>query len=256
MNDDEDILKRAEKLLAAEDKLSEARAKNPFSAFFEKIYQKSVFIQRIVATARVVWQDYLWPISRILNPPLRGYWWCCKKVFNKISFNANGEYVTKRGAFAFVLLSIFTIFFGYTFVTRAIPTAARFAYDAVAINLTSKEAIMVFSQPNPVVDRPGELAVYACRKYPCEAQIDSIEFRMRDSVYLDALSFLKHFQPHDPGELAGAFVSEENGCKIRYYSRRMKYLGFYPYITHAICRPINGSNSTEILDGLKSMKLR
>lgn len=109
---------------------------------------------------------------------------------------------------------------------------------------------------NGIEGRPGELVVYACSGYPCEGQFDATEFRIRDSVYLDVVSYLRYLQPHYPGELAGAFVSEENGCKVRYYGMRVKLLGLYPQITQAVCQPINGNNAEAVLADLAGIELR
>ncbi|MFC0156812.1 hypothetical protein [Mameliella alba] len=214
-----------------------------------------LFLDRFIGTARIVWQRYLRPTWHVFNRPFRWYWRLCRWMFRKFAFRGE-QYSKPRGAAAFVALSLFTIFLGFHLVVHAIPIGARLAYDAAAITLFSREEVLIFSQPDPVEGRPGELTVYACRKYPCEAQFDSVEFRMRDSLFLDVRSYLKYFQPHDPGELAGAFVSEENGCKVRYYGRRVKSLDIYPMIFRAVCQPINGSNATDVLDGLASARLR
>lgn len=153
-------------------------------------------------------------------------------------------------------MSLFTLFFGFHLLFNAIPLAARFSYDAIAINAFSDTDVLIFSQPNGIEGQPGELVVYACERYPCEAQFDSVEFRIRDSVYLDVLSYVRYLQPHYPGELAGAFVSEENGCKVRFYGRRIKLLGLYPQITHAVCQPINGSNANQVLATVADVQLR
>ena len=78
---------------------------------------------------------------------------------------------------------------------------------------------------------------------------------MRDSIYLDVVSFFEHFQPHDPGELAGAFISQENACNVTYYGNRWKYFDLHPYIISATCTPVSGSKSPEeALDQMRSMR--
>ena len=252
---DDDPRARAEALIREREAQKATEEEIARRSLAGRIAAKSLFLQRLFGTADIVWQRYFSPIWRVFRWPFRWYWHLCRWIFNKVSFKGD-DYSKTRGAAAFFCLFLVTVFFGFHFVFNAIPLVARLTYDAVAINLFSKQEILIFSQPDPVVDRPGELTVFACRKYPCEAQFDSIEFRMRDSTYLSLRSYLKHFQPHDPGELAGAFVSEENGCKIQYYGRRVKVLDFYPLITRAVCQPINGSNSAEVLVGLESVELR
>jgi hypothetical protein len=77
---------------------------------------------------------------------------------------------------------------------------------------------------------------------------------MRDSVYLDFVRFATRGEFHDPGELAGAFVSEENACNVTYYGTRNKTLGWYPYIFEATCRPINGNDADTVLDQMRSLR--
>lgn len=126
---------------------------------------------------------------------------------------AEGTYSNTRGAGTIFALLVFTIFFGFQLVTNAIPLAARFAYDAVAINSSSQTEVLVFGQPDGVEGNPDELVVYACRRYPCEAQFDSVEFRIRDSTYLDVVSYVRHFQPHYPGELAGLLCQRKTPAR-------------------------------------------
>ena len=247
--DDDDPLKRAEALLRDEARRKEAQKKAAEAAPFAAV-------DRAVGTGSILWQKYLRRVWVVFSWPLRKYWALCLRVFRSLSKNADGTYSKGRGAASIFALAAFTVFFGFQLITNAIPLAARFIYDATAINLLSNEDVLVFSQPNTVEGRPGELVVYACRQYPCEAQFDSVEFRIRDSIYLDVVSYMRYFQPHYPGELAGAFVSEENGCKVRFYGKRIKFLGFYPQITHAVCQPINSSNSQSVLATVSEIQLR
>ncbi len=254
MDEDETLARAQEHIREREAEKAEQQARAT-QGFGQRLSQKSVFVQRVVGTAEIIWNRYVYPAWRVFNWPFRWYWRLCRWVFRKLSFRGN-DYSKARGAAAFVALGLITFFLGFHLLFNAIPLGARLAYDATAINLFSREEVLIFGQPDPVEGRPGELVVYACRKYPCEAQFDSIEFRMRDSAYLDLRSYLKYLQPHDPGELAGAFVSEENGCKVQYYGRRVKVLDFYPLITRAICQPINGANSAEVLTGLADSTFR
>lgn len=202
-------------------------------------------LARFKSVVETIWFTYLKPVSLLLQPLFSRYWRFCKYLFNRAAFDRAGKYHRKRAAGAVIALFLATIFFGYHLIYTAVPLAVRFSYDAVMVNLLSETDAFIFSQPSPVEGEPGILSVYACKTYPCEGQIDSIEFRLRDSVYLDFISFFKYFQPHDPGELAGAFVTEENACSVEFYGKRVKYLGFYPYITKAICLPVSGSTSPE-----------
>ncbi len=245
---DGDPVKRAKALLQDEARKTEAK---------KSVASRSpmVFWDRAFGTGSILWNSYLRPIWSIFGWPVRKYWNLCVRLFRKFS-NKDGAYSKSRGAASIFGLSLFTLLFGFQLLFNAIPLAARFTYDAISINAFTRTDVLIFSQPNGVEGRPAELVVYACERYPCEAQFDSVEFRIRDSVYLDVMSYARHLQPHYPGELAGAFVSEENGCKVRYYGRRIKLLGLYPQITHAVCQPINGSNSEQVLDAVADVRLR
>ncbi|MDJ1007735.1 MAG: hypothetical protein QNJ13_07890 [Paracoccaceae bacterium] len=248
MNDD-DPLSRAEELLRDEQRRRKAKEtaaeSSPLAA-----------IDRAVGTGSILWRRYLRRVWALFSWPVRKYWSLCKRLFHAFAKDADGRYSKPRGAATIFALALFTVFFGFHLIVNAIPMAARFTYDALAINLLADADVLVFSQPNSVEGRPGELVVYACRRYPCEAQFDSVEFRIRDSIYLDVVSYIRYFQPHYPGELAGAFVSEENGCKVRFYGKRIKFLGFYPQITHAVCQPINGANAEAVLAAVADVELR
>lgn len=245
---DDDPVERAKALLREEARRHEAKKKSGgpgVRAPFDNVF----------GTGSILWNRYLRPFWNVFGWPVRKYWHLMLWVFRRLS-QQDGTYKKARGAAAIFGLSIFTFFIGFHLIFSAIPIAGRFAYDALAINTMSRSEVLIFGQPNSVEGRPGELVVYACKRYPCEAQFDSVEFRIRDSVYLDVVSYVRYFQPHYPGELAGAFVSEENGCKVRYYGRRIKLLGLYPQITHAVCQPINGSNVDAVLEMVADVELR
>lgn len=249
MSEEDDPLARAETLLR-----EEARRKAAQEAI--KHRQPVAKLGRVAGTLEILWQRYLRRVWRFFSAPLRWYWHVCIWVFNRVSMTASGVYSKSRGAATIFGLLVVTVLFGYQLTFWAIPIAARLGYDAVAINATSQTATLIFGQPNGIEGRPGELVVYACSGYPCEGQFDATEFRIRDSVYLDLVSYFRYLQPHYPGELAGAFVSEENGCKVSYYGMRIKLLGFYPQITQAICQPINGNNAQAVLEQLEKIELR
>lgn len=241
-NNDDDILKRAQKLLDSEQKANEDNAVNSFIAQSKILSGFKHFFNAIT----LKWNKYFKPIAKIFNPIFRWYWQLTKKIFAKFARNKSGNYPKSRGSIVFLFLCVFNIFFAYQLVVNIIPTSVKLVTDAIFIPLFSKEETLVFSQPSSVEGHPGVFSVYACRRYPCEGQTDSIEFRMRDSLYLDIRRFFTHLEPHDPGELAGAFVSEENLCKVDYYGRRIKYLRIYANIIRAKCYPVNGDNYDEV----------
>lgn len=188
------------------------------------------------------------PLLRMVRPTLRflgpKYAW----VFTKLTLKKDGTSSLSRQALAFAGLTLGSFVALWFIIFSLIPNSFRLAYDAVVINAFAYEDVLVFGKPDWVEGEPGVLSVFACRKYPCEGQSDSIEFRMRDSFYLDVVRTLTRLEPHDPGELAGAFLSEENACRFKAYGVRVKYLGFYPSLIEATCRPINGENAVNALE--------
>ncbi len=180
------------------------------------------------------------PVSAFLGPK---YAW----AFAKLTTKKDGSSSLGRQALAFLGLGVGSVIGLYFILFSVVPNTFRLAYDGVVINAFAYEDVLVFGKPDWVEGEPGVLNVFACRKYPCEGQSDSIEFRMRDSFYLDVVRTLTRLEPHDPGELAGAFLSEENACRFKAYGVRVKYLGFYPSLIEATCRPINGENAATAL---------
>lgn len=184
------------------------------------------------------------PIIGFLGPK---YAW----AYAKFATNKQGRSSLSRRAGTLATLTIGSFVPAYFLLTSVIPNTLRFTYDALVINIFAYEDVLVFGKPDWVVGEPGVLSVFACRRYPCEGQSDSIEFRMRDSFYLDVVRTVTRLEPHDPGELAGAFLSEENACKFKAYGKRIKYLGFYPDLIEATCRPINGENASNALSEMQ-----
>ncbi len=209
----------------------------------EKKFESVRFLSRAYGTLELIYTRYLRVLFRPLSPFLSllalGY----RSFYNRFAFVEDKEgkrnvYVASRSAASVVTLFFFSLFLLYHLVYSFIPLSGQFIYDAVAINLFSYEDKLVFSRPDWVSGETGVLSVFACRKYPCSGQDDSVEFRIRDSFYLDVKRTFTKFEPHDPGELAGAFLSEENLCTFRAYGTRVKYLNFYPYIFEAVCTPM------------------
>lgn len=233
---------------------------NSFEKIADKFRDSTTLAGRTYDTLGVIWNSYMKPIAWALNPILSAYWKGCKWAFNKVSFDKDGEYSKYRGAAAAVGLSLLTIFNGYATVTQVIPTMVTTSYEAVVIEAFSYQDTLLFSKPDILNVDQNIWGVSACRKYPCEGQVDSIEFRMKDSVYLDLKEFVTKFQPHDPGELKGAFNSEENACNITAYGMRIKLplvsntWGTYPHIIKANCITVNGDNWQEAMDIMKAQR--
>lgn len=244
MNDDE-LLKRAKRLsdqIESEEKPKQNKLLAKLNTFAFWRWLKSIF-----DVLRYIWNEVLRPITKFINPIFLFYYRICQKLYGKFAPNKAGKITRKRHVITIACLSIVSVFFWYQTIVNIIPKTIRFAYEAVVINVTKKEAILMFSQPSTVEGKSETWSVYACKRYPCIGQVDSIEFRLTDSIYLDVVRLFSSFEPHDPGELAGAFVSSENACKVKYYGVRLKYFSVYPKIISATCLPAMGEDHETVL---------
>lgn len=240
---DDPLMERANRLKrkaeARKQRAEEPEEETPVTSFLSNI----VFIKRTMQVVHTLWDDYFSPVLGFLYPLFRWIAGVYRRVFERFAFlpDDHGErtvFCRKRSAFTVVVMACVTLLFLHQAVFRIVPYTIAFGYDAVAINFFSYEDTLVFSKPDWVSGEKGVLSVFACRRYPCVGQDDSVEYRIRDSVYLDVVRTLTRFEPHDPGELAGAFLSEENKCTIKAYGVRVKYLHLHPYIIEATCTPI------------------
>lgn len=211
-------------------------------------------------TAGVIWNSYLKPISFVVNPIASLYWKASKSVFNKFSHDEDGTFNKFKAAPTFLLISAFTAVAGFQMATNVIPFTAKFAYDAAVIETFAHEETLIFGQAN-VLDVDRNLwGVSACTEYPCEAQDDTIEFRIRDSSWLDAKRLITHFEPHDPGELQAAFNSEQSICNVETYGRRIKLplvpisWGTWPLIIDATCVPVDSDNWQEQIEFMQGLR--
>lgn len=187
------------------------------------------------------------------------YWRLCKRAFKWYSVNKEtGTYDKKRGAIALVFLMLFTIF--------GVPFTARLSTEAVMIEGFSYYDTLLFSKPDLIDEAQNIWSVSSCTKYPCEGEVDTTEHRMTDSVWLDLKYFLTGRVSYDPGELKGAFNSEQNACNVRQWKRRIKvpfsitipYIlpqnGFYPNIIEANCDSVDSNNWEEIIERKRSQR--
>ncbi len=236
----EELRARAERAQAHLDKARGAKPERGEDQQKEDLGMVANFLAKFRNLGNLPILRFSRPIFHFLGPK---YVW----AFNKLTTKKDGSSTLSRQAFAFAGLTLGSLVALWFIVFSLIPNTFRLAYDAVVINTFAYEDVLVFGKPDWVEGEPGVLSVFACRKYPCEGQSDSIEFRMRDSFYLDVVRTLTRLEPHDPGELAGAFLSEENACRFKAYGVRVKYLGFYPSLIEATCRPINGENAKSAL---------
>lgn len=159
------------------------------------------------------------------------------KAFFKKHAYVDGVYKPLRGANVIAILSVTTVVALYANVFYIIPKVWEFSYDAVAFNVFSYERKALFSKPEWVSDSgegDTQLSVFACEEEPCSID-NSIEYRIRDSFYLSIVRTIEKREPYDPGEVAAGMISELNECTVKAYGTRVKYFGWYPYISHAEC---------------------
>jgi hypothetical protein len=119
-----------------------------------------------------------------------------------------------------------------------IPTISRTIYDAGML-ASMKEDRLFLGRPEMINPERDLFQVMGCRDIKgCDGGDNTIYFRLRDNIIMDVKYWTTRFEPYDPAEIAGAMVSELNDCTIRYYGRRVKALGWYPYIVSASCVPV------------------
>ena len=222
------------------------------------VFDKYTYARNIYDTADVLWNTYLKPISSWANPLLKTLWNCNVKAFNYVAYDSEGNFRKYRAAPAVLLLATFN----YAAVMHAVPFTARLAFDTAAVEVFSYEGTAVFSKPNMIDAENNVLNVFSCAQYPCEGEVDSIEYRMTDNLWLDFKYAFSGRGSHDPGQLAGAFLSEENVCNYEAYGRRIKFpfvnveYGFFPHITAATCQPVNGDNVEQVLQEMEALRFK
>lgn len=149
--------------------------------------------------------------------------------------NEDNLYNTGKKGLAFVCSLVITGLLLIWFVFRFVPFTTGFTYDAIAMSFSSTEQQAVFGRPQPIEGTEDRFRVFACFEEPCRAQIDSIEFRIRDSAWMDSVYLVQHGIPYDTSELAGAFLGEKNLCTFTTFGHRRKFLNMYPKIIDAQC---------------------
>ena len=153
--------------------------------------------------------------------------------------NADGEraFSRNRAAFVTIVLAILTVTTPVIFVRSVIPAVSRTIYDAGML-ATMKDDHLFLGRAELIDSERQLYQVMGCRDIKgCDGGDNTTYYRLRDNVILDVKYWTTRFEPYDPAEIAGAMVSELNDCKIRYYGRRSKALGWYPYIVSASCIP-------------------
>jgi hypothetical protein len=216
-------------------------------------YLRYGFVKNAYDTIEVIFNSKMILVLTLgLSFVVKHYWRFLKSAFRWYSVDqASGQYDKKRGALALVVLSLFTWF--------GVPFAIRLSSEAVMIEGFSYWRTEIFSKPDLIDESQNIWSVSSCAQYPCRGEEDTTEHRMTDSTWLDLKYLLTGRISHDPGELKGAFVSEENACNVREYSYRLKVPfnfsipvilptnGIYPKIVEANCDSVNSDNWQDVL---------
>ena len=123
-----------------------------------------------------------------------------------------------------------TILIPITFVTQIVPLTFRTIYDAAMLTTLQQDRLYL-GRADLVSPNDSVFQVMGCRDISgCEGGDNTTYFRLRPNVIMSIRYWTTRFEPFDPAEIAGAMVSELNDCSITYYGRRVKAMGWYPYI--------------------------
>lgn len=189
----------------------------------------------------MVWNGWLKPVTRFLSPVTKRFVGFYRWSFRTFAYKGpKQERVLShnRAGFTILALAAFTLAAPFILFQQIIPTISRTIYDAGML-ATMKEDRLFLGRPDLINPERELFQVMGCRDISgCDGGDNTIYYRLRDNIIMDVKYWTTRFEPYDPAEIAGAMVSELNDCSIRYYGRRVKALGWYPYIVSASCTPV------------------
>lgn len=202
--------------------------------------------EKLMRLADAVWNGWLRPVTRFLTPITKRvvgfYRWTFRSFAYTGPKNARA-FSRQRAGVTVAALAAFTIVAPFVLVQHVIPATSRAIYDAGML-ATMKEDHLYLGRAELINPDRQLYQVMGCRDISgCDGGDNTTYYRLRDNIILDVKYWTTRFEPYDPAEIAGAMVSELNDCKIRYYGRRSKALGWYPYIVSASCTPVLGPKS-------------
>lgn len=233
-------LKKAQRSVASESDNKERKADRGKSGG-TKSFPGPKVIGKLLRTLDVIWNDWARPVTRFLKPITgriwRFYHWSYQKFAHVKCEDDTRTFSSKRAAVVTLALAIITILTPVILVKHVVPGIARTTYDAVMLT-TLKEDRLYLSRAELINPDRNMYQVTGCRDLSnCKGGVNTTYYRLRDNIILDIQYWVTRFEPYDPAEIAGAMVSELNDCSIKYYGRRSKALGWYPYIISASCVP-------------------
>ena len=190
-----------------------------------------------------IWQRSGGRVFRILQPLLtasvRFYRWSYRRFGRESGTDGASKYAPLRVIAVTIALAILTVLVPYTVVRHGIPLALKTSYDGIML-MTVREDSLFLGRPD-IIDAEREIyQVTGCRDIGgCDGGDNTIYYRLRPNLILSLQYWFSRFEPYDPAEISSAMVSELNECTVRYYGRRVKAFGWYPYIVKASCRPVS-----------------
>jgi hypothetical protein len=201
------------------------------------------FWSKLTAGADMVWNGWLKPVTRFLSPFTKRIISFYRWSFKTFAYKRSGDERTlsrQKAGFTVLALAFITVAAPYALVRHIIPFVSRTIYDAGML-ATMKEDTLYLGRAELINADRSVFQVMGCRDIDgCDGGDNTTYYRLRDNVILDIKYWTTRFEPYDPAEIAGAMVSELNDCTIKYYGRRVKAFGWYPYIVNASCAPVLG----------------
>jgi len=247
--DDDNSLNAALDALRKTERLEKSAAEKPEkpkpSAKKREKSGKPLFQLGLLAKALAVldtlWNDWARPVTRLFDPVTKRIWRFYKWSYAKFAY-AKGEdgarvYSRRRAALVTLALAAITLTAPFILVRNVIPAISQTLYDAGML-ATMREDHLFLGRAELINPDRQLYQVMGCRDITgCDGGDNTTYYRLRDNIILDIKYWTTRFEPYDPAEIAGAMVSELNDCRIKYYGRRSKALGWYPYIVNASCVP-------------------
>jgi hypothetical protein len=229
------------------------------------LYDKSKIVRNVTDTGMYIAKSRAFAVLTLgASWVTRKYLQLSKKGFDRFAYDQDGEYNYKKGGTLIAAWLPATGFLAYKGVTSILPAfaiaIATTAYDATVVNSFAHWETHLYGKASVFSAEENVWTVSACDGYPCQGQVDTTAYRMRDGLYLDLREFWNHGQPHDPEELQAAFNSEQQACNVLEYGMRIKIpfapasWGTFPHIIDAHCIPVDSDNWQEQLDYMRSIR--
>lgn len=240
-----EAMKKSARMEAAEAPTAEksSRKKTKRAAPGFAFAQAGALWAKLTRLADAIWNGWLQPVTRFLTPITKRIIGFYRWAFSSFAYTGPKDariFSRNRAGVTVAALAAFTVIAPFVLVQQVIPMISRTIYDAGML-ATMKEDKLYLGRAELINPDRQLYQVMGCRDIRgCDGGDNTTYYRLRDNVILDVKYWTTRFEPYDPAEIAGAMVSELNDCSIRYYGRRSKALGWYPYIVNASCTPVLG----------------